>query len=63
MASAMPEPFVPNPGSTEAMEAGCTCAVLDNNRGRFPPWPPSPELPRGAWYITAGCPLHGLEGE
>lgn len=41
----------PNPGSSEATELGCTCAVLDNNRGKHKPWP-------GDWWITAGCPVH-----
>ncbi len=40
----------PNPGSREAMAAGCICAVLDNNYGRFPDWP--------GWWITVGCPVH-----
>lgn len=30
----------PNPGSDEARAAGCKCAVLDNNHGKFPPYPP-----------------------
>lgn len=38
----------PNP----AQKQGCTCAVLDNNHGRFAPWPPD------GWWITEGCPLH-----
>lgn len=43
---------VPNPGSDEALDQGCTCAVLDNGHG-------SEELGkiRGFW-ITGGCPLH-----
>ena len=43
---------VPNPGSDEAREAGCICAVLDNNRGILAPWPPN------GWYITEGCLVH-----
>lgn len=42
----------PNPGSREAVVAGCWCAVLDNNHGRFPPHPD------GHWWVTEGCPLH-----
>lgn len=45
-------PAVPNPGSGEAIALGCQCAVLDNNHGRTPPWPPD------GWYITGGCPVH-----
>ena len=40
----------PNPGSDEALEQGCTCAVLDNNHGRIAPYPD--------WWITEGCPVH-----
>ena len=43
---------IPNPGSADAQAAGCQCAVLDNNRGRFAP------LPEGRWWITVGCPVH-----
>jgi hypothetical protein len=43
---------MPNPGSREAVALGCTCAVLDNNQGKFPPWPDD------GWWITKGCPVH-----
>lgn len=43
---------VPAPGSDAALEVGCLCAVLDNNRGLRAPWPPD------GWYITWGCPVH-----
>jgi len=42
----------PNPGSQEALDQGCICAVLDNNHGKFAPWPPDD------WWITEGCPVH-----
>jgi hypothetical protein len=42
----------PNPGSDEALDLGCRCAVLDNNHGRSAPWPPD------GWWITVGCPVH-----
>lgn len=42
----------PNPGSDEARTAGCICAVLDNNHGRWAPWPDN------GWWITHGCPVH-----
>jgi hypothetical protein len=47
------QPKQPNPGSDEAIEAGCTCAVLDNNHGRG-------FLYGGvlAFWITSGCPIH-----
>lgn len=42
----------PNPGSGEALAQGCLCAVLDNNHGRFAPFPGD------GWWITYGCPVH-----
>jgi hypothetical protein len=41
-----------HPGSTESVQRGCTCAILDNNHGYVAPWSPD------GWWITAGCPLH-----
>lgn len=41
-----------NPGSVEAGNSGCTCPVMDNNHGRYAPWPPD------GWWMTAGCPYH-----
>ena len=43
---------IPNPGSQEAKDQGCICAVLDNNHGKTAPWPPD------GWWITEGCPVH-----
>lgn len=43
---------IPNPGSKEAVEQGCTCAVLDNCRGQD--WFGKSH----GFYITEGCPLH-----
>jgi hypothetical protein len=42
----------PNPGSDEAINQGCICAVLDNFHGKTPPWAPN------GWWITEGCPVH-----
>lgn len=42
----------PNPGSEAAQKLGCTCAIVDNNYGKFAPYPPD------GWWITEGCPLH-----
>ena len=42
----------PNPGSKDAINAGCQCAVMDNNHGRFAPFPPD------GWWVTEGCPIH-----
>jgi hypothetical protein len=48
----MTEAKRPNPGSWEAIKAGCICAVMDNNHGRRAPYPPD------GWWVTSGCPLH-----
>jgi hypothetical protein len=42
----------PNPGSDVALEAGCTCFVLDNARGKG--------NSRGEFWYTVGCPVHYL---
>ncbi len=47
----------PNPGSNEAINQGCRCAVLDNNHGKFPPFPATKDDPEG-WWISVNCPLH-----
>lgn len=47
----MEQPVIPNPGSEEALAAGCLCAVMDNNHGKWKPW-------TGHWWITEGCPVH-----
>lgn len=44
---------LPNPGSDEAIERGCVCPVLDNNRGKRAPYPPD------GWWQRPDCPLHG----
>lgn len=44
-----------NPGSEQALTEGCTCAVLDNARGKG--WFGDGE--KYGWWITTSCPLHG----
>ncbi len=46
-----------NPGSREAIVAGCRCPRLDNGHGNV-------ELAqaRGGWWIDSACPLHGDGG-
>lgn len=44
----------PNPGSAEAIEQGCKCPILDNNHGRFAPWPPD------GWWNAGNCPVHPI---
>jgi hypothetical protein len=43
---------LPNPGSDEAIEDGCTCPVLDNEFGSY-------EKTKGRFVMTIDCPLHG----
>lgn len=49
----------PNPGSEEAQEQGCTCPVLDNNRGKGVP------AGKGGveFWMSSDCPLHGTESK
>lgn len=51
----------PPPGSQEAVDMGCTCAVWDNNHGKGFQWdrnkPPM-------YYVSGNCPVHcDLEAE
>lgn len=39
------------PGSDEALDAGCTCPVLDNTHGKG-------YMELGFFVIAADCPLH-----
>jgi hypothetical protein len=45
-----------NPGSKEAIELGCLCAVWDNNYGKGNPMGENGEI---AFFTEAECPLHG----
>lgn len=54
----MPDPAVNtphNPGSPEAIAAGCTCPVIDNHHGKGIPTRAGERL---FWYDST-CPLHG----
>lgn len=44
----------PNPGSDEAIEAGCQCPRLDNGYGFG-------HMARGVWVIDERCPIHLIE--
>lgn len=46
---------IPNPGSDEAVEQGCTCPVLDNNHGEGIPYGKSKEQ---CFWVNEECPLH-----
>lgn len=46
------EKTVPNPGSSEALDQGCRCPVLDNSHGIGYLGVP------GRWAYSGDCPLH-----
>lgn len=48
----------PNPGSDEAVKAGCTCPVMDNRRGAGIPSADGP-----VFWLSYDCPLHGAKPE
>lgn len=49
---------LPNPGSPEAVEKGCTCPIIDNHHGEGFPL----EGIRTFW-IEATCKMHGIYPE
>lgn len=51
----MKEHDVPNPGTKEAIDQGCTCPVEDNHHGKGVD---GGDGERHFWY-NADCPLHG----
>ncbi len=44
---------LPNPGSAEAIKAGCSCPILDNRHGKG-----AYDGKDGQFWINEGCPLH-----
>jgi hypothetical protein len=61
---------LPNPGSREAGERGCVCAVMDNSYGKGVPYPRDDGLDPNeypSFWVTVGCPVHspavGVVGE
>lgn len=52
---------VPNPGSKEAKEKGCTCPVLDNEYGKGAYIDKKTGKP--VFWYTEGCPIHTEEVE
>lgn len=48
-----------NPGSNEAIEAGCLCGRNDNARGQGSGYTDQDGKP--LFWIEAGCPLHGTK--
>ena len=52
--------FITNPGSSEAIESGCLCPLMDNARGLgIPGSTGSSNEP--LYWINQGCPLHDAE--
>lgn len=48
-----------NPGSREAINAGCTCPVLDNGHGRgYMGGVNDPETGSPIFVYSVACPLH-----
>ena len=43
---------IPNPGTTEAIEMGCMCPVMDNNYGQ------GAYGREGVYWYSADCPIH-----
>lgn len=57
-ANTSPEPETPNPGSPEAVAAGCVCPVIDNHHGA------GYHGHAGMFMVRVQCALHGdTEGE
>ena len=49
------KPKIPNPGSDQALDLGCTCPVLDNGHG-IGVW--DEKLGTHVFWQTRGCPIH-----
>lgn len=61
MSDQVKEKKKPNPGSDEARLLGCNCPVLDNNHGRWAPYPASKDGSRAeGWWTRGDCSLHGI---
>lgn len=56
---------VPNPGSDEAQEQGCTCPAGDNHYGEGISLPDLNNEGETitVWWKRGDCPLHGRKGE
>ena len=51
---------VPNPGSDQARQLGCVCAVLDNSYGRYPDMGYNDDGSAN-WSIRMDCPIHARQ--
>ena len=54
--------FLP-PGSDEAIEAGCTCPVIDNAHGKGYMGEVTDDKGQTVYIFSGDCPLHGGENE
>lgn len=52
----------PNPGSREALDAGCRCPVLDNAHGRGYLGGVKDEQGDTVFVMVVDCPIHGTPG-
>jgi hypothetical protein len=50
----------PNPGTKEAIEAGCICPVLDNNYGKGIPIKTKDGTIQTGYWMDGACPIHKL---
>lgn len=50
---------IPNPGSQEAIDKGCQCAILDNCHGKGFPYPDKQGNMKTCFWINQDCPMHG----
>ena len=48
-----------NPGSDEAIAAGCTCPIMDNGHGRGYLGGVTDEQGQTVFVIASNCPIHG----
>ena len=50
----------PNPGTKEAIDAGCICPVLDNNYGKGIPIKTKDGTIQTGYWMDGACPIHKL---
>ena len=53
-----PSPVIPSPGSSGALEQGCTCPILDNGHGKGYMGGMKDEQGKTIFVFAEGCPLH-----
>lgn len=50
---------IPNPGSLEAQEMGCTCPVMDNGQGKGYMGGAKDKDGNTMFVMSVKCPIHG----